>query len=99
LGYNLVALDATGARLWQAKAGEEINCLAVGNVAGRHGRQIVVGTDGASLQVFDGHGRRIAETALSASVARLALTSAGKSDRSDIIAALKNGIVVRLTGQ
>ena len=32
LGYNLLVLDARGKRLWQAKAGEEINALAVGKI-------------------------------------------------------------------
>jgi hypothetical protein len=99
LGYNLLVLDARGKRLWQAKAGEEINALAVGKISGQRDVEIIVGTDGSKVQVFDGRGNRTAEAGVPGHVARLSLCPSGRPGKSEIIAALKNGSVLRLKGQ
>lgn len=97
LNQNVFALSEEGARLWSAAAGEEVNALAVGDVGARPGAEIVVGTDGGEALVLDGKGKRVAGAAVSASVGRLALCPGTKSGPADVIAALKNGRVVRLS--
>jgi outer membrane protein assembly factor BamB len=97
LNYNVFALTADGKRLWQAKAGEEANALAVGNVSDRPGVEIVVGTDGSEVLVLDGHGKRVAGASASAPIAQLVLCLSSQPGRSDLLAALKNGHVLRLS--
>ncbi len=101
LNHNVFALNGEGSRLWSAKAGEEVNALAVGNVDARPGADIVVGTDGGDVLVFDGKGKRAAGATVSGPVAKLALCPGGKADTApaDIIAALKNGRLVRLSAR
>lgn len=99
LNSNVFALGPDGARLWKFAAGEEVSALVIGDVDGRSGDEIVVGTDGTGVIVLDGKGRASARSSTSAGVAKLALCPSALGGRSDIIAALKNGSVVRLSGR
>ncbi|MBI5396546.1 MAG: VCBS repeat-containing protein, partial [Verrucomicrobia bacterium] len=97
LNSNVFALKPDGTRLWQAKAGEEVNSLLLTNVDNRPGDDIILGTDGAGVLILDGQGKLITSAPTSAPAAKLALCPSVASGRSDIIAALKNGSVVRLS--
>ena len=97
LNANVFALKPDGTRLWQAKAGEEVNTLLLANVDNRPGDDIILGTDGAGVLILDAQGKLITTAPTSAPVAKLALCPSATPNRSDIIAALKNGSVVRLS--
>ncbi|HPA18365.1 MAG TPA: hypothetical protein PLU30_11515 [Verrucomicrobiae bacterium] len=97
LNANVFALKADGTRVWQFAAGEEVHGLAVGSVDSRSGDEIVLGTDGEGVLVLGGQGKPIGGATTSGCVARLALCPGASRNRSDILAAMKNGSVVRLS--
>jgi len=96
LSYNVFALGTDGSRLWQAKAGEEVNALAVGWAKDRGIADVAVGTDGSALLLLDGAGRVTSRQSLPGHVAELSFVETESAESQDIVLALKNGRVLRL---
>jgi len=96
VGYNVFALNAEGTRLWQTKAGEEVNALAVGDFSPAPGREVAVGTDAGEVVLLDARGKGLGRIALSGYVAKIAPCPGAEAGGHDVIVALKNGWLARV---